>query len=61
MIISSSSVQGKFFEHIMDILELIEPIIDSKFQAETNASKLQIQDVTKPLKTKKDVRKGKGL
>lgn len=56
-----SSERGKLFEHIMDILELIEPIIDSKVQVESNMSRPQITNVAKPLKTKKNVRKGKGL
>jgi hypothetical protein len=52
---------GVFFEQIMAILELIEPIVNSKNQLVSNAGNLQIKDESKPLTTKRNVRKGKGL
>ena len=45
----------------MDILELIEPIVNSKNLIESYSGKAQIGDVAKPLKAKRNARKGKGI
>jgi hypothetical protein len=60
-VIDLSSGNGNYFEHIMAILELIEPIINSKTQMVSNVGNHQIKDGSMPLKTKKNFRKGKGL
>jgi len=45
----------------MAILELIEPIVNSKIQIVSNAVSPQIKNKSKSLKTKRNVKKGKGL
>jgi hypothetical protein len=55
------SVHGRFFEQIMAILELIEPIVLSKNQVVSNAANPQIKNVAKPIKTKRNLKKSKGL
>jgi hypothetical protein len=53
----SRSVRGSFFEQIMAIFELIEPIVNSKIQIVSNAVSPQIKNKSKSLKTKRNVRK----